>query len=90
MIKFYCSYENPMKIKSLNETALNSRCIYEKRTNTYNSVPIFDTLEECIKYLGSYSKVTILPDGEEIIPLEINYPSMDHILKPVRFPVFGY
>lgn len=89
MKKYYCSYEGIMLIKELNETGQNNRSGHEKRTNTYCSVKLFNTIEECIKHLGSYSKVTILPDNSEVIPDMINYPSTEfyYIFKPVRFPL---
>ena len=90
MKKYHCSYEGKMYIKELNETALNSRSNYEKATNTFCSVPVFDTIDQCIEHLGNYSKITILPNGEAIIPGQINYPLQDDILKPVRFPIFEY
>jgi hypothetical protein len=90
MKKYYCSFENGrMYIKELNETGQNNRCEYEKLRNTYNSVKLHNSIEECIKYLGSYTKITILPDGREIIPDAINYKNdLWYILKPVRFPIF--
>jgi len=89
MTKYYCSYEGIMYIRELNEVGQNNRCQYEKLRNTYNSVKLHDSIEDCIKYLRSYTKITILPDGREIIPDAINYKNdLWYILKPVRFPVY--
>lgn len=90
MTKYHCNYEGKMYIEELNETALNSRSPYEKKTNTFCSVQVFDTLDQAIEHLGNYSKITILPNGETIIPAQINYPLYDDVLKRVRFPVFEF
>lgn len=88
MNKYYCSFEGIMKIKELNEIGQNSRSNYEKLTNTFCSVKLFDTLELAIKSLDSYSKITILPNGDEIIPYAKNYPQYYfNVLKKVRFPI---
>ena len=89
MTKYYCSYEGIMYIRELNEIGQNNRCEYEKKNNTYDSVKIHNSIDECIKHLGSYTKITILPDGKEIIPDSVNYKNDSwYILKPVRFPIF--
>jgi hypothetical protein len=91
-MKYYACFDGTMKIKVLNEIGLENRCSYEKASNTYSSLPLFDTIEDCIRDLNSYTKPVILPDGNEVIPDMFNYPHLadNYILKPVLFPVLGY
>jgi hypothetical protein len=85
-MKYYTIYDGIMRIKEINDIALSNRNNIEKIRNTYNSLPVYDSIEECIKSLGNYSKITILPDNSKIIPLYVNYNIP--VLKKVQFPVF--
>lgn len=40
---------------------------------------LYATLDEAIKSLGASRRVTILPDGTEIIPEQVNYPSSSDV-----------
>ena len=40
---------------------------------------LYTTLDEAIKSLGASRRVTILPDGTEIIPEQVNYPSSSDV-----------
>ena len=85
-MKYYAVFDGIMKIKEVNNIALDNRNKIEKLRNTYNSLPVYDSIKECIKSLGNYSKITILPDNTEIIPLYVNYDIP--VLKKVNFPAF--
>ena len=44
---------------------------------------LYATLDEAIKSLGASRRVTILPDGTEIIPDRVNYPGYcDDLFTP--------
>lgn len=85
-MKYYAVFDGIMQIKEVNNIALDNRNKIEKLRNTYNGLPVYDSIKECIKSLGNYYKITILPDNTEIIPLYVNYDIP--VLKKVNFPVF--
>jgi hypothetical protein len=92
MTKYYVYFDTDnciMTIGELDQTALDNRCGYEKRKNTMDGLPVLDTIEDCILSLGSYTKRTLLPNGETIKPCEVNYTD-DNVLKRVIFPVVEY
>jgi hypothetical protein len=81
-------YDGKMRIREINDWAWNNRSPYEIEHNTFDCIKVYNSIEECIKSLGSYSQSVLLPDGSEIIPDYINYPRFyDNVFKQVRFPL---
>ena len=78
-MKYYASFENGKShikeydeangVRHLNSTTL---AIYHSSVLVNE---LFDTLDECIRDFGGYSKPVVLPDGSEIIPNAINFPN---------------
>ena len=40
---------------------------------------LYTTLDEAVKSLGASRRLTVLPDGTEIIPEQVNYPSSSDV-----------
>jgi len=86
-MKYQTVYDNGMHIRELSDRVLSYQSEYEKKRNTFDSCSLHDTLENALKYLGSYSKPVSLPDGSSAIPLDVNYPSLYSPFITVTFPV---
>lgn len=40
---------------------------------------LYTTLDEAVKSLGASRRLTVLPDGTEIVPEQVNYPSSSDV-----------
>ena len=90
-IHYYGSYEHgKIHVKELSQWAYDGRCQYEKDRNTFNSVPIYESIQALIKAMDGYSKPIVLPDGKEVIPAEQNYHIDYSVLIPVVLPIKEY
>lgn len=86
-MKYQTVYDNGMHIRELSDRVLSYQSAYEKKRNTFDSCALHDTIPMAILYLGSYSKPVSLPDGSEIIPLDVNYPNLYSPFVSVNFPI---
>ncbi len=78
-LKYYASFENGKShIKEYDESngirRLNATTVAIYHSSVLVS-ELFDTLDECIRDFGGYSKPVVLPDGTEIIPSAVNFPN---------------
>ena len=87
----YCSCFNTekwvMEVKALTQKMLESRSHYEKKRNKYNTVDIFNSINDCLKDLNTYSKIVLLPNGATIVPHDYNYPELITPFKRVMLPL---
>ena len=76
-----------MEVKELTDTMLESRSHYEKKRNKYHTVDIFNSINDCLKDLNTYSKIVLLPNGAAIVPHDYNYPGLITPFKRVMLPL---
>lgn len=71
-MKYYLEYDGVMTIKTIDETqfkVVKSNCgnwyrICTPYNDSFMVEDVFDTIEQCLEWLGTYSKQVKFPNGE--------------------------
>ena len=85
---FQAIYNHGMAIREVSQDTLDRvQGGYERARNTFESVPLYNSLDACIRSLDGYIQPVVMPDGSTIYPRDINYPALASPFVFVTFPV---
>ena len=85
---FQSIYNHGMTIREVSQQTLDRvQGGYERSRNTFESVPLYNTLSDCIKALDGYYSPVTMPDSTTVHPRDINYPQLASPFIFVTFPI---